>query len=266
MSVCVACLPCHVLRQASASKAPALACVSCAQVMFASVHLEHDGFYPDHRVGAQGSVPGLKNIVSLPLRYGAGSSDFRTLVATYLLPSVADFKPDLILISAGFDGHRDDVQGNGGGLLLADQDYVCRLCFACVVALRWCCVQRPPADCGLRLSPRRGSPSSSFKLRISVPRFCPLLICRLPRPSCRFTLHSLRFCGSWQQGRASLLPLTVRARAGSNSFGAGRRVRGASRPRSRAQDAVEHQGLPAESAAAAAAAAACLWQLRACIK
>lgn len=98
--------------------------MSCAQVMFASVHLEHDGFYPDHRVGAQGSVPGLKNIVSLPLRYGTGSSDFRTLVATYLLPSVADFKPDLILISAGFDGHRDDVQGNGGGLLLADEDYV----------------------------------------------------------------------------------------------------------------------------------------------
>ncbi len=44
-------------------------------------------------------------------------------VGRQLLPRVALFKPDLIFVSAGFDGHKDDLQGNGGGLLLRDQDY-----------------------------------------------------------------------------------------------------------------------------------------------
>ena len=94
------------------------------QVFFASVHLEHEGFYPDHRVGAEGSAPGLKNIISLPLRYGTASADFRRLVASRLLPPLAAFQPDLVLVSAGFDGHRDDIQGNSGGLMLGDDDYV----------------------------------------------------------------------------------------------------------------------------------------------
>lgn len=88
--------------------------------------MEHEGFYPDHRLGVQDSVPGSANIVSLPLQYGTQSEDFRKRVADHLLPPLADFKPDLILVSAGFDGHKDDLQGNGGGLQLDDDDYVGR--------------------------------------------------------------------------------------------------------------------------------------------
>ena len=44
-------------------------------------------------------------------------------VGRQLLPRVALFKPDLIFVSAGFDGHKDDLQGNGGALLLRDEDY-----------------------------------------------------------------------------------------------------------------------------------------------
>lgn len=65
----------------------------------------------------------MKNIVSVPLRHGTKSAEFRDMVAKLLLPRLAHFKPDLILVSAGFDGHKEDVQGNGGGLELLDQDY-----------------------------------------------------------------------------------------------------------------------------------------------
>jgi acetoin utilization deacetylase AcuC-like enzyme len=93
------------------------------QVMFASVHLSHVGFYPDHNIGVEGSVPGMKNIVSVPLQRGTKSAEFRSAVTKCLLSRVAEFKPDLILVSAGFDGHKDDFQGNGGGLQLVDEDY-----------------------------------------------------------------------------------------------------------------------------------------------
>ena len=65
----------------------------------------------------------VHNVVSVALKHGTKSQDFRDIVATRLLPRLADFKPDLILVSAGFDGHRDDVQGNGGGMLLIEDDY-----------------------------------------------------------------------------------------------------------------------------------------------
>jgi len=92
-------------------------------VFFGSVHLQHEGFYPDHSLGIEGSAPGMKHIVSVPLSHGTKSVEFRRLVAKLLLPRLALFKPDLILVSAGFDGHKDDVQGNGGGLQLLDEDY-----------------------------------------------------------------------------------------------------------------------------------------------
>ena len=38
----------------------------------------------------------------------------------YLLPSVLDFKPNLIIISAGFDAHKADPLG---GLMMATEDF-----------------------------------------------------------------------------------------------------------------------------------------------
>jgi hypothetical protein len=49
------------------------------QVMFASVHVSHAGFYPDHSVGVEGSAPGMKNVVSVPLRHGTKSPEFRDI-------------------------------------------------------------------------------------------------------------------------------------------------------------------------------------------
>lgn len=68
---------------------------------------------PDEK-GAHG------NIVNAPLRSGAGSAEFRRAMQEIVLPQLLEFAPELILISAGFDAHRDDPLA---GLMLEDEDY-----------------------------------------------------------------------------------------------------------------------------------------------
>lgn len=51
---------------------------------------------------------GAGNIVNAPLPPGAGSEAFRAAWEETLLPALAQFRPQLILVSAGFDGHRAD--------------------------------------------------------------------------------------------------------------------------------------------------------------
>jgi acetoin utilization deacetylase AcuC-like enzyme len=53
-------------------------------VLFASVHLHHAGFYPGP--GEEGDVEGRKNVVSVPLKKGSGSAQFRLAVSSKLLP------------------------------------------------------------------------------------------------------------------------------------------------------------------------------------
>jgi acetoin utilization deacetylase AcuC-like enzyme len=52
------------------------------------------------------SIPG--HIVNCPLPAGSGSAEFRKLVLERWLPELDDFRPQLVLISAGFDAHALD--------------------------------------------------------------------------------------------------------------------------------------------------------------
>jgi acetoin utilization deacetylase AcuC-like enzyme len=56
--------------------------------------------------------------VGLPPR--SGSDNFRDAVIQHWLPALEAFAPQLIYISAGFDGHREDDMGNLG---LVEADY-----------------------------------------------------------------------------------------------------------------------------------------------
>jgi acetoin utilization deacetylase AcuC-like enzyme len=60
------------------------------------------------------------NIVNAPLRAGDGSMEFREAYESVILPALRSHRPDLIIISAGFDAHRADPLGN---LNLIDDDY-----------------------------------------------------------------------------------------------------------------------------------------------
>jgi acetoin utilization deacetylase AcuC-like enzyme len=51
---------------------------------------------------------GAGNIINAPLSPGEGSYEFRELWDGALLPRLHAFKPQLVLVSAGFDAHRND--------------------------------------------------------------------------------------------------------------------------------------------------------------
>ncbi|MGG2474304.1 histone deacetylase family protein [Rhizobium sp. BR5] len=52
---------------------------------------------------------GVKNnVVNAPLSPNTGSEHFREAFKSRVLPAIADFSPDLIIISAGFDAHHRD--------------------------------------------------------------------------------------------------------------------------------------------------------------
>jgi acetoin utilization deacetylase AcuC-like enzyme len=62
----------------------------------------------------------LGNIVNIPLPPGTDGHGFQLAMKTVVLPQVEHFAPELILISAGFDAHRDDPLAN---LCLTETDF-----------------------------------------------------------------------------------------------------------------------------------------------
>ncbi|MFN4283957.1 MAG: histone deacetylase family protein [Alphaproteobacteria bacterium] len=86
-----------------------------ADLFFASSH--QLPLYP-----GTGSVVerGVGNIFNAPLPPGSGGVEFRAAWAERLLPALREFKPQFVLISAGFDAHEDDPLAN---LNLTDADY-----------------------------------------------------------------------------------------------------------------------------------------------
>ena len=63
---------------------------------------------------------GDENIVDAPLSPGAGGAEFREAVMAKWRPAIERHAPELILVSAGFDAHRDDPLAN---LALLEDDY-----------------------------------------------------------------------------------------------------------------------------------------------
>ena len=82
---------------------------------FASTH--QMPLYPG--TGALGEV-GVGNIFNAPLAAGDGGEKFREAFETRILPSLRMFKPELIIISAGFDAHEADPLAN---LRLVEDDF-----------------------------------------------------------------------------------------------------------------------------------------------
>jgi acetoin utilization deacetylase AcuC-like enzyme len=72
----------------------------------------HYGAYPGTGSAAEtgaGKAVGTK--LNVPMPPGAGDAQFLDAFKTKLVPAARKFKPDFILISAGFDGMRNDVLG-----------------------------------------------------------------------------------------------------------------------------------------------------------
>ena len=72
-------------------------------------------FYPGS--GTHNPAP---NMINVPLAAGSDGAAARRVAEEQWFPALEAFSPQLILISAGFDAHRDDLLG---GLALLEDDY-----------------------------------------------------------------------------------------------------------------------------------------------
>jgi acetoin utilization deacetylase AcuC-like enzyme len=77
-------------------------------VMYCSTH--QMPLYPG--TGAVNERGEYNTVVNAPLSPGDGGEEFRTAVETVILPRLRDFRPDLVVISAGFDAHQRDPLAN----------------------------------------------------------------------------------------------------------------------------------------------------------
>jgi acetoin utilization deacetylase AcuC-like enzyme len=79
-------------------------------VLFVSLH--QFPFYPGTGSRAEaGSGEGRGHTVNVPLSAGANDGVFAAAFTELVAPLAAEYAPDLVLVSAGFDGHRDDPIG-----------------------------------------------------------------------------------------------------------------------------------------------------------
>lgn len=80
-------------------------------VFYFSVH--QFPLYPGSgRADERGRGAGEGYTLNCPLPPGQGDEEYITVFERALRPAVAAFKPDFILVSAGFDAHRDDPLAN----------------------------------------------------------------------------------------------------------------------------------------------------------
>ena len=77
-------------------------------VMYCSTH--EMPLYPG--TGAVSERGEHNNIVNAPLRAGDGGDEFHEAFETRILPRLRGFRPDLVVISAGFDAHLRDPLAN----------------------------------------------------------------------------------------------------------------------------------------------------------
>jgi acetoin utilization deacetylase AcuC-like enzyme len=86
-------------------------------VMYCSTH--QMPLFPG--TGAVGETGEHNTIVNAPLRPGDGGAAFRAAFETRILPRLGEFRPELVIISAGFDAHMRDPLAN---INLTETDFV----------------------------------------------------------------------------------------------------------------------------------------------
>jgi acetoin utilization deacetylase AcuC-like enzyme len=93
-----------------------------ADVFFYSIHRYGDGFYPGTgAAGETGAGEGLGRTLNVPVRYGTPRAEYRAMFRNALHKAADVSKPQLVLISAGFDAHVNDPIGS---LDLETEDFV----------------------------------------------------------------------------------------------------------------------------------------------
>ncbi len=77
------------------------------QVLFVSIH--QSPLYPGTGAASEaGRGDGLGYTVNIPVPAGSGDPLYRSIFDHVIVPLALDYKPELLLISAGYDAHRED--------------------------------------------------------------------------------------------------------------------------------------------------------------
>eukprot|EP01034_Spumella_vulgaris_P028133 gene28133-34945_t len=94
----------------------AIAAAHASRLFYASCH--QSPLYPG--TGLRSETGSRNNILNIPLPQGCDSPMFRDRIRHELIPALRNWAPELIVISAGFDAHREDPLA---GLQLVDADF-----------------------------------------------------------------------------------------------------------------------------------------------
>jgi acetoin utilization deacetylase AcuC-like enzyme len=80
-------------------------------VLFASVH--QSGLFPGTgALNDAGSAEGHGYTINIPVPHGSGDEVWLSVLEHVIVPAALEFRPELVLISAGFDAHHADPLGD----------------------------------------------------------------------------------------------------------------------------------------------------------
>jgi acetoin utilization deacetylase AcuC-like enzyme len=92
---------------------------SSAEVLYASIH--ESPLWPGSGPSSdRGSGAGEGFTLNMPVPSGSGDAEFCELVETLVIPRAREYRPQLILISAGYDAHLEDPLG---GCSMTEEGY-----------------------------------------------------------------------------------------------------------------------------------------------
>jgi len=88
-------------------------------VLFFSTH-QYPHYPGSGRESERGRGAGEGYTINVPMEAGEGDDDYRRIFHEVLVPAADAFKPDFVIISAGFDAHKDDPLA---GMGLTEEGY-----------------------------------------------------------------------------------------------------------------------------------------------
>jgi len=92
-------------------------------IAYVSIH--QFPFYPG--TGSQMERGDFNNVLNIPVPSGFGSTEYKQIFDEQVFPFIQNFHPDILIISAGFDAHRNDPLA-GINLEAEDFAYMTKRC------------------------------------------------------------------------------------------------------------------------------------------
>lgn len=103
-------------------------------VLFMSTH-QYPHYPGTGRATERGTGPGENLTINVPMEAGEGDDEYRAVFQKVLVPAADAFKPEFVVISAGFDAHRDDPLASMG---LTENGYADLTAIVAGIAERHC--------------------------------------------------------------------------------------------------------------------------------